>query len=419
MLSKKEFYHHFETASALNQKLINNVQNIIENVRVHQDEALFQYNQQFDNVELSTLEISQTDIDNSLDKISSELRDALKESYENIKSFQERIKHENVIGKNTSLIYNPLESVGIYVPGGKAAYPSTVLMTATLAEAAGVENIIVVTPPQPEGVAPSILAACKIAGVNRVFQVGGAQSIAALAFGTETIPKVDKIVGPGNQFVATAKQLLYGQVGIDQIAGPSEIMIIADETSEPEFIVQDILAQAEHDENARTFLLSTSKVLLEKVEALLPEAINKAPRKAIIEPSIQNFHYAILTKDNEENIEIANFVAPEHLSIQSSNPEQYIHKIKYAGAMFLGPYAPEALGDYNAGPSHVLPTNQTSRFTNGLTVNDFLTSHSVISYNKSTFNQLAEGAMEIAYTEGLYQHEESVRVRVNKVVQEE
>ncbi|ANZ33761.1 histidinol dehydrogenase [Staphylococcus carnosus] len=419
MLSKKEFYHHFETASALNQKLINNVQNIIENVRVHQDEALFQYNQQFDNVELSTLEISQTDIDNSLDKISSELRDALKESYENIKSFQERIKHENVIGKNTSLIYNPLESVGIYVPGGKAAYPSTVLMTATLAEAAGVENIIVVTPPQPEGVAPSILAACKIAGVNRVFQVGGAQSIAALAFGTETIPKVDKIVGPGNQFVATAKQLLYGQVGIDQIAGPSEIMIIADETSEPEFIVQDILAQAEHDENARTFLLSTSKVLLEKVEALLPEAINKAPRKAIIEPSIQNFHYAILTKDNEENIEIANFVAPEHLSIQSSNPEQYIHKIKYAGAMFLGPYAPEALGDYNAGPSHVLPTNQTSRFTNGLTVNDFLTSHSVISYNKSTFNQLAEGAMEIAHTEGLYQHEESVRVRVNKVVQEE
>lgn len=419
MLSKKEFYHHFETASALNQKLINNVQNIIENVRVHQDEALFQYNQQFDNVELSTLEISQTDIDNSLDKISSELRDALKESYENIKSFQERIKHENVIEKNTSLIYNPLESVGIYVPGGKAAYPSTVLMTATLAEAAGVENIIVVTPPQPEGVAPSILAACKIAGVNRVFQLGGAQSIAALAFGTETIPKVDKIVGPGNQFVATAKQLLYGQVGIDQIAGPSEIMIIADETSEPEFIVQDILAQAEHDENARTFLLSTSKVLLEKVEALLPEAINKAPRKAIIEPSIQNFHYAILTKDNEENIEIANFVAPEHLSIQSSNPEQYIHKIKYAGAMFLGPYAPEALGDYNAGPSHVLPTNQTSRFTNGLTVNDFLTSHSVISYNKSTFNQLAEGAMEIAHTEGLYQHEESVRVRVNKVVQEE
>lgn len=419
MINKNEFYRQFETASALNQDLINNVQNIIENVRTHQDKALFQYNQQFDNVELSELEISRTHINESLDKISPDLRNALIESYENIKAFQERIKHENVIGENTSQIYNPLESVGIYVPGGKAAYPSTVLMTATLAEAAGVENIIVVTPPQPDGIAPSILAACKIAGVDRVFQVGGAQSIAALAFGTQTIPKVDKIVGPGNQFVATAKQLLYGQVGIDQIAGPSEIMIIADETSEPEFIVQDILAQAEHDENARTFLLSTSKKLLEKVEVLLPEAINKAPRKAIIEPSIQNFHYAIFTKDNEENIEIANFVAPEHLSIQSSNPEQYIHKIKYAGAMFLGPYAPEALGDYNAGPSHVLPTNQTSRFTNGLTVNDFLTSHSVISYNKSTFNQLAEGAMEIAHTEGLYQHEESVHVRVNKEVQEE
>lgn len=418
MLNKQDFYRQFETVSASNQDLLDSVQAIIQNVKLNQDAALFQYNQGFDHVEVAQLEVPAATIEKSLDQISPELRIALEESYENIKSFQQKIKHENVIGEHTSQIYHPIESVGIYVPGGKAAYPSTVLMTATLAQVAGVENIVVVTPPQPEGVDPSILAACQLTGVHHVFQVGGAQSIAALAFGTKTIPKVDKIIGPGNQFVATAKQLLYGYVGIDQIAGPSEIMIIADETSEPEFIVQDILAQAEHDEHARTFILSNSKKILEKVEALLPEAIQNAPRKAIIESSIKHFHYAILAKDNEEIIEIANFVAPEHLSIQTQNPERYLFHIKYAGAMFLGSYAPEALGDYNAGPSHVLPTNQTSRFTNGLTVNDFLTSHSVISFDQTAFDKLAPGAMEIAHTEGLYQHEASVRVRTNKEMEE-
>lgn len=414
MLNKTEFYARFQNVSDIEQSLIDQVNTIIQNVKKNQDKALFDYNKQFDGVELSQLEVPQADIEASLTQISPELREALTQSFENIKAFQERIKHEDVIGEYTSEIYNPLESVGIYVPGGKAAYPSTVLMTATLAKVAGVKEIIAVTPPQAEGIKPSILAACKIAGVDRIFQVGGAQSIAALAFGTETVPKVDKIVGPGNQFVALAKQLLYGYVGIDQIAGPSEIMIIADETSRPEFIVQDILAQAEHDERARTFLLSTSQSLLEEVEVLLPEAINNAPRKAIIEPSVRDFHYPILTESIEDNIEIANYVAPEHLSIQTKEPDYYINKIKYAGAMFLGSYAPEALGDYNAGPSHVLPTNQTSRFTNGLTVNDFLTSHSVIRYDQQAFNNLAEGAMTIAHEEGLYQHEASVKVRVEQ-----
>ncbi|MCD8914401.1 histidinol dehydrogenase [Staphylococcus simulans] len=412
MLNKEEFYQQFQDVSEIKQDVLDSVNTIIQKVKAEKDQALFYYNEQFDGVSLSQLEIPQSEIDQSLDRITPELKAALTQSFENIKAFQERIKHEDVIGEYTSEIYNPLESVGIYVPGGKAAYPSTVLMTATLAKVAGVENIVVVTPPQAEGIKPSILAACKIAGVDRVFQVGGAQSIAALAFGTESVPKVDKIVGPGNQFVAVAKQLLYGYVGIDQIAGPSEIMIIADETSQPEFIVQDILAQSEHDERARTFLLSTSKSLLEKVEALLPDAIEAAPRKAIIEPSVRDFHYPILTQNTEENIEIANYVAPEHLSIQSENPEQYINKIKYAGAMFLGSYAPEALGDYNAGPSHVLPTNQTSRFTNGLTVNDFLTSHSVIRFNQEAFKDYAQGAMELAHEEGLYQHEASVKVRL-------
>lgn len=412
MLNKATFYTQFQTDSATDQQVLDNINQIILEVKQNQDAALFKYNEQFDQVKVDQLEIPKSQIEESLNLISPELKQALTQSFENIKSFQERIKHEDVIGENTSEIYNPLESVGIYVPGGKAAYPSTVLMTATLAKVAGVENIIVVTPPQKDGINQSILAACQIAGVNRVFQVGGAQSIAALAFGTESVPKVDKIVGPGNLFVATAKQLLYGYVGIDQIAGPSEIMIIADETSNPEFIVQDILAQAEHDERARTFLLSTSSDLLKEVEALLPDAIAKAPRKAIIEPSVRDFHYPILTKNVKENIEIANVVAPEHLSIQSKNPKQYIKKIKYAGAMFLGPYAPEALGDYNAGPSHVLPTNQTSRFTNGLTVNDFLTSHSVITFTQEKFNEYAQGAMLIANEEGLYQHEASVKVRL-------
>lgn len=412
MLSKTEFINKFEQDRLTDESNTEDVKKIIQDVKEQQDQALFRYNKKFDNVDLEQLEVPQYDIKNSINLISDTLRSALETSFEQIKNFQQKIKHENVTTGQTYQLYHPIEKVGIYVPGGKASYPSTVLMTATLAKVANVQEIIVVTPPQKDGIDPAILAACHITGVDRVFQVGGAQSIAALAFGTETIPKVDKIVGPGNQFVSLSKQLLYGVVGIDQIAGPSEIALIADENSNVDYIIQDILAQAEHDEQARTFLVSTDSSFLTKVQQKLQQAIDQAPRKQIIEQSIKNYHYPILTRDIHETIDVINYIAPEHLSIQTTDPSKYIGKIKYVGAMFLGQYSPEAIGDYAAGPSHVLPTDKTARFSNGLTVNDFLTSHSVIHLDEHTYQSIAPSAIALAEQEGLYQHKQSLEVRL-------
>ncbi|WP_239740886.1 histidinol dehydrogenase [Mammaliicoccus sp. M-M45] len=412
MLSKTQFIKQFEQDRIADERNTESVKNIIEDVKTNKDQAIFKYNKKFDNVDLEQIEVPQHEIKNSINLISHELKSALETSHKYIKAFQQKIKHENVTTGQTYQLYHPIEKVGVYVPGGKASYPSTVLMTATLAKVANVKEIIVVTPPQKDGIDPAILAACHITGVNRVFQVGGAQSIAALAYGTESIPKVDKIVGPGNQFVSLSKQLLYGVVGIDQIAGPSEIALIADEHSNVDYIIQDILAQAEHDEQARTFLLSTDQSFLSKVNQKLQQAIDLAPRKNIIEKSIKNFHYPILTTDINETIEVVNYIAPEHLSIQTTEPDLYIGKIKYVGAMFLGQYSPEAIGDYAAGPSHVLPTDQTARFSNGLTVNDFLTSHSVIHLDEHAYQEIAPSAIALAEEEGLYQHKQSLEVRL-------
>lgn len=412
MLSKTQFIKQFEQDRIADERNTESVKNIIEDVKTNKDQAIFKYNKKFDNVDLEQIEVPQHEIKNSINLISHELKSALETSHKYIKAFQQKIKHENVTTGQTYQLYHPIEKVGIYVPGGKASYPSTVLMTATLAKVANVKEIIVVTPPQKDGIDPAILAACHITGVNRVFQVGGAQSIAALAYGTESIPKVDKIVGPGNQFVSLSKRLLYGVVGIDQIAGPSEIALIADEHSNVDYIIQDILAQAEHDEQARTFLLSTDQSFLSKVNQKLQQAIDLAPRKNIIEKSIKNFHYPILTTDINETIEVVNYIAPEHLSIQTTEPDLYIGKIKYVGAMFLGQYSPEAIGDYAAGPSHVLPTDQTARFSNGLTVNDFLTSHSVIHLDEHAYQEIAPSAIALAEEEGLYQHKQSLEVRL-------
>ncbi|MEB7780636.1 histidinol dehydrogenase [Mammaliicoccus fleurettii] len=412
MLSKTQFIKQFEQDRIADERNTESVKNIIEDVKTNKDQAIFKYNKKFDNVDLEQIEVPQHEIKNSINLISHELKSALETSHKYIKAFQQKIKHENVTTGQTYQLYHPIEKVGIYVPGGKASYPSTVLMTATLAKVANVKEIIVVTPPQKDGIDPAILAACHITGVHRVFQVGGAQSIAALAYGTESIPKVDKIVGPGNQFVSLSKQLLYGVVGIDQIAGPSEIALIADEHSNVDYIIQDILAQAEHDEQARTFLLSTDQSFLSKVNQKLQQAIDLAPRKNIIEKSIKNFHYPILTTDINETIEVVNYIAPEHLSIQTTEPDLYIGKIKYVGAMFLGQYSPEAIGDYAAGPSHVLPTDQTARFSNGLTVNDFLTSHSVIHLDEHAYQEIAPSAIALAEEEGLYQHKQSLEVRL-------
>ncbi|HDG4512186.1 TPA: histidinol dehydrogenase, partial [Staphylococcus pseudintermedius] len=297
------------------------------------------------------------------------------------------------------------------VPGGKASYPSTVLMTATLAKVAGVKNISAVTPPQQNGVAPSVLAACHIAGVDHVYQVGGAQSIAALAYGTETIPKVDKIVGPGNQYVAYAKKALYGEVGIDQIAGPSEIALIIDDTCNLEAVVYDVFAQAEHDEMARTFVISTDLALLESLESRIQQTLNGAPRHDILKVSLKDNHYLIHATDFEDSCHVMNTIAPEHASIQTAQPENYLPHIHYVGSLFLGGYAPEAIGDYIAGPSHVLPTQRTARFQHGLSINDFLTKHTVIHLSEATYEKTYRDAARIAQDEQLYHHQKSLEIR--------
>lgn len=287
-------------------------------------------------------------------------------------------------------------------------------MTATLAKVAGVENITVVTPPQADGLPDIVLAACYIAGVDYVFQVGGAQSIAALAYGTETIPKVDKIVGPGNQYVAYAKKYLFGQVGIDQIAGPSEIALIIDKTADLDAITYDVFAQAEHDELARTFVISEDKALLQQLEQKIQQTLTRIERQTIVKASLANHHFLIAVDDFTEACDLMNQIAPEHASIQTASPRDYLNHVRYVGALFLGHYSPEVIGDYVAGPSHVLPTNQTARFTNGLSVNDFLTRHSVIDLSQDTFNQIEKPARELAHIEQLYNHEQSIEIRTTK-----
>ncbi|WP_142594117.1 histidinol dehydrogenase [Staphylococcus aureus] len=350
----------------------------------------------------------------AFDTLDEKTKQALQQSYERIKAYQESIKQTNQqLEESVECyeIYHPLESVGIYVPGGKASYPSTVLMTATLAQVAGVENIVVVTPPQPNGVSQEVLAACYITQVNQVFQVGGAQSIAALTYGTETIPKVDKIVGPGNQFVAYAKKYLFGQVGIDQIAGPTEIALIIDDTTDLDAIVYDVFAQAEHDELARTYVISEDAQVLKDLESRIAKALPNVDRYDIVSKSIANQHYLIHASNFDEACHVMNTIAPEHASIQTVNPQPYIEKVKYVGALFIGHYSPEVIGDYVAGPSHVLPTNRTARFTNGLSVNDFLTRNTVIHLSKDTFEQIADSAQHIAHVEALYNHQQSILIR--------
>ncbi|MCS5431897.1 histidinol dehydrogenase, partial [Staphylococcus aureus] len=331
------------------------------------------------------------DLFTAYQRIDSSIREALEQSHDRIKAYQMSIKQEHQQDNSECYeLYHPLERVGVYVPGGKASYPSTVLMTVTLAKVAGVKNIVVVTPPQIEGIPDIVLAACYIAGVDQVYQVGGAQSIAALAYGTETIPKVDKIVGPGNQYVAYAKKYLYGQVGIDQIAGPSEIALIIDRSADINAITYDVFAQAEHDELARTFVISEDKDLLQQLENNIQKTLRQIKRQPIVEASLKHNHVLISVENFTEACDLMNQIAPEHASIQTQCPHDYINHVKYVGALFLGHYSPEVIGDYVAGPSHVLPTNQTARFTNGLSVNDFLTRHSVIDLSQQTFKNIEQ-----------------------------
>ena len=385
-----------------------NVMNIISNVKQQGDTALKSYTKDFDRVDIENFKVPEKILDDSLNSLSGKERQALAHITGRIKEYQESIKYSDIENDEFKYVYRPLEKVGIYIPGGTALYPSSVLMTVVPALIAGVKEIHVVTPTFNTN--NMTFGALRILGVDNVYTVGGAQAVAALAYGTETITKVDKIVGPGNKFVALAKKLVFGDVGIDMIAGPSEILLYVDDTADPAHIAYDIFAQAEHDVNARTFLLSESTDTIKRVNKEIERLIESLDRKEIVKASLQNNHYKI-TDTREHLIKIINEIAPEHVSIQHQDSAEIISDIHYAGAVFEGTYSPEAAGDYAAGPSHVLPTDGTGRFSHGLNVNDFLTSHAVINLKKETFDEIAEDAKLLAAKEGLSAHYESLNIR--------
>lgn len=412
MYTTDEFKNVYATKNDIDWSLFEAVLDILQGVQKDGDKALKAYSAKFDQVEVFDLEIPKEALKHAYDSIDDELRLALESARDNIASYQETIKWNHMKPSELYQKIHPLERVGIYVPGGTAPLASTVLMTAVLANVAGVKETIVTTPPQEGGVHEAILAACYIAQIDHVYQVGGAQAIAALAYGTETVPQVDKIVGPGNKYVALAKKLVYGDVGIDSIAGPSEIVLVVDETSKAKWVALDILAQAEHDVNARTFLISENKEKLNEISLEVEKAVERQPRQKIINQSLKENHYIVHTSNKDETVQVVNLIAGEHISIQTKDAESYVDTITTGGALFIGEYSPEALGDYVAGPSHVLPTGGTARFSNGLSVNDFLRTNSVIHVEKQTFEDMAPIGMRIASVEDLQAHHDSLKIRL-------
>ena len=392
------------------------VRDIIDNVKENGDKALYQYCEKFDKAKLSSLEVSKEEIDEAFATVEPQFIEILKQAAENIRNFHKQQVRQSFIlngdGYVTGQKITPIEKVGLYVPGGTAAYPSTVLMDSIPAKIAGCEEICITTPPSADGkVNPAILAAAKIAGVDRIFKIGGAQAVAALAYGTETVPKVDKIVGPGNAFVAEAKRQVFGLVSIDMIAGPSEILVIADGKSNPKFVAADLLSQAEHDKMASAVLVTDSEELAEKVSAELERQIPLLPRAEIARISIDNNGKIIVADNLFDVIDVANEIAPEHLELSVDNPFDYLDKIKNAGSIFMGRYCPEALGDYFAGPNHTLPTSGTARFSSPLSGDDFVKKSQYTYYTKETLKKSAESVAFFAEKEGLSAHARSVTVR--------
>ena len=395
------------------------VQAIVDDVRARGDEALFEYTKKFDGAELSAdnIRVTQAEIQEALSQVDPNLLAVMKKSMKNIREYHEKQKQYSwfdskpngtILGQKVTA----LSSVGVYVPGGKAAYPSSVLMNIIPAEVAGVEKIVMVTPPGKDGkVNPVTLIAAHLAGATEVYKVGGAQAIAALAFGTKSIPRVNKIVGPGNIFVALAKKAVYGHVSIDSIAGPSEILVLADETANPRFVAADLLSQAEHDELASAILVTTSMELAEKVSAEAEAFVQNLSRKAILEKSLENYGYILVADSMEDAIETANAIASEHLEIVTKNPFEVMTKIQNAGAIFMGEYSSEPLGDYFAGPNHVLPTNGTAKFFSPLGVDDFIKKSSIIYYSREALEAVHTDIESFAEAEHLTAHANSVRVR--------
>lgn len=407
------------TEQTIDFEIEKTVSEIIQNVAQNGDQAVRNYERKFDNVNLADFSIPAFQLDQALDAIDDDLRAALELAKQNITSFHKQEIENSFVDVSTPGIMRgekitPLASVGLYVPGGTAAYPSTILMCGIPAKLAGVKRVVMVTPPQPAGINPAVLAAARLAGVDEVYQVGGAQAIAALAYGTETIPAVDKIMGPGNIFVATAKKQVFGKVAIDMVAGPSEIGILADESANAKEIAADLLSQAEHDKRARAMLITNSKSLAEAVSEEIDRQLNTLPRQAIARTSIEDRGFIAVMENTAEMFELMNDVAPEHLEVQLANPTQYLGLIKNAGSVFLGRYASEPLGDYVAGPNHVLPTGGTARFASPLGVYDFVKRTQFIQFDRQNLKADLKAITKLARTEGLEAHSRAIEARFDK-----
>lgn len=405
------------TKSRDGASIIKVVSDILENVRVNGDKALREYTRIFDNAEIGPAEVSEKEILAAYSEIEPELLETIKRSKQNIWSFHEKQLQNSWItpkedGTVLGQLVRPLEKVGLYVPGGTAPLISSVLMTAVPAKVAGVSRIIMCTPPSRDGsVNPAILVAAREAGIDQVFRVGGAQAVGAMAYGTESIPAVDKICGPGNVYVSTAKRLIYGDCDIDMFAGPSEILVIADSTAKPEYVAADLLSQAEHDKLASSVLVTDDPKLIDQVAVQIEEQLSALSRSSITEKSLQNFGFAVLVENIEKAIEVSNNIAPEHLEICVEEPMSLIGRIKNAGAIFVGNYSPEPLGDYMAGPSHVLPTSGTARFSSPVNVDQFIKKSSLIYYNRGALEGTSQDIIRFAEAEHLDAHANAIRVR--------
>ena len=395
------------------------VKEILDKVKEEKDAAVFAYTAKFDGAELTadTIEVTDAEIEEAYAQVDDTLLTVIRKAKDNIESYHAKQRQNSwfdskpdgtILGQKIT----PLHRVGVYVPGGKAVYPSSVLMNVMPAKVAGVDEIIMVTPPGKNGkVSPNTLVAAKVAGVNKIYKVGGAQAIAALAYGTESIPKVDKIVGPGNIYVALAKKAVYGHVSIDSIAGPSEILVVADETANPRYVAADLLSQAEHDELASAILVTTSEKLAHEVSDQVDGFLKELSRAEIISKSLDNYGYILLADTMEDVIDVANEIASEHLEIQTKNPFEVMTKIRNAGAIFIGEYASEPLGDYFAGPNHILPTNGTAKFFSPLSVDDFIKKSSIISYSREALQKVHKDIESFAKAEQLTAHANSIHVR--------
>ncbi|SCC08763.1 histidinol dehydrogenase [Bacillus mycoides] len=405
-----------ESANLIEETVQRSVSEIVQNVRESKDKAVSFYTKKFDGVEIKDFRVSAEEIKQASKFVEQAFLEALEEAKKNIVSYHEKQTRQSMFdcvseGVIRGQLIRPLENVGVYVPGGTASYPSSVLMNVLPAKLAGVKKIVMVTPPRQGGIDPHILAAARLAGVDEIYMAGGAQAIAALAYGTESIPKVDKIVGPGNLYVALAKREVYGIVNIDMIAGPSEIVVIADETGNAEYIAADLLSQAEHDVRATAICITTNVQLAKEVEREIERQLETLPRSEIARESIKRNGAIFIVPSLEEAFHLSNEIAPEHLELHIKEPMNALAYVKHAGSIFLGPYAPEPLGDYLAGPNHVLPTSGTARFFSPLSVDDFVKKSSFVSYTEEALRSVQHHIVELANKEGLHAHARAIQIR--------